>query len=183
MNTLYENGLQKDKLALLYEETKNANIAIKLSNGITHITDIQNTIIQGTVFGSLICTSVVDKLARMFYNNPNIVYQYKKEVAIPCLGMVDDVLCLNTCSNMAVVSNATVNSFMEQNKLKLSATKCKQIHIGKQSMVCPELKIHEEIMKTSNKEKYLGDYLTNDAKLDTTIANRVAKAWSMTIPG
>ena len=57
--------------------------------------DISNTIMQGTVFGSLICTSVVDKLAKIFYGNQDIMYQYKKEVDIPPLGMVDDVLCVS----------------------------------------------------------------------------------------
>ena len=63
---------------------------------------------QGTVFGSLICTSVVDKLAKIFYGNQNILYQYKIEINIPPLGMVDDVLCVSTCSNMTVSSNATM---------------------------------------------------------------------------
>ena len=36
INTLFENKFQNDKLVLLYEETKNARIAIKLSTGITN---------------------------------------------------------------------------------------------------------------------------------------------------
>ena len=35
VNTLYENGFNNDKLVLLYEETKNAKIAIKTPNGTT----------------------------------------------------------------------------------------------------------------------------------------------------
>ena len=63
-NTLYENGLNNDQLVLLYEETKNAQIAIKTSVEITERVNITNLIMQGTVFGSLICTSV--KLADIF---------------------------------------------------------------------------------------------------------------------
>ena len=96
---------------------------------------------QGTVFGSIICTSVVDKLAKMFYTNPDLLYKYKKEVDIPPLGMVDDVLCVNKCSNSAVTLNATVIAFMENNKLK--ATKCSRLHIGKKHTGCPELKVHK----------------------------------------
>ena len=33
-------------------------------------------------------------------------------------------------------------------------------------------------MKTTEKEKYLGDIKTNDAKIDATIENRVDKAYS-----
>ena len=47
---------------------------------------------QGTVLGSIICTSVMDKLAKVFYANENLLYMYKQTVKIPVLGMVDDVL-------------------------------------------------------------------------------------------
>ena len=60
-----------------------------ISNALNYI---QNTIMQGTVFGSIICTSVMDKLAKIFYKNPDLVYKYKEKVDVPVLGMVDDVL-------------------------------------------------------------------------------------------
>ena len=60
VNTLFECGLTNDKLVLLYEETKNAKIAIKTSLGITERKNIENVIMQGTVFGSIICTAVID---------------------------------------------------------------------------------------------------------------------------
>ena len=74
---LYEYGFKNDKLVLLYEETKNAKIAIKTPNGTTNRENIQNIIMQGTVFGSLICTAVMDKLAQIFYENQDLVYKYK----------------------------------------------------------------------------------------------------------
>ena len=43
---------------------------------------------------------------------------------------------------------------------------------------CPELKVHENIMKTAQKEKYLGHIIKNDGKLNENIENRIAKAWS-----
>ena len=61
--------LTSDKLVLLFEETKNENIAIKTLIGITNRTNIENIIMQGTVFGSNICSAVMDKLAKIFYNN------------------------------------------------------------------------------------------------------------------
>ena len=80
VNTLYEYGFKNDKLVLLYEETKNAKIAIKTPNGTTNRENIQNIIMQGTVFGSLICTAVMDKLAQIFYENQDLVYKYKDKV-------------------------------------------------------------------------------------------------------
>ena len=75
INTLYEYGLDNDKLVLLYEETKYAQIAIKTSIGITERVNITNLIMQGTVFGSLICIAVMDKLARIFYNDSQLLYK------------------------------------------------------------------------------------------------------------
>ena len=178
MNTLYENGLQNDKLSLIYEKTKMAKIAIKTTAGKTGEIDIENTIMQGTVFGSIICTSVIDKLAKIFYKNYDILYKYKGEVEVPILGMVDDVLAVNKCSNEVVTSNATVNMFMELNKLKLSGTKCHRMHIGKQCLECPELNVHDNKMKTSLQEKYLGDIITSDGKQDKNISSRISRAWS-----
>ena len=112
VNTLYEYGLNNEKLVLIYEESKNAAIAIKTPNGLTERITIDNIIMQGTVFGSLICTAVMDKLAKLFYSDENILYKYKNIVIVPVLGMVDDVLNVAKCSSSAVVSNATVNLFM-----------------------------------------------------------------------
>ena len=72
---------------------------------------------QVTVFGNLICTSVIDNFAKLFYQNSELLYKYKGEVEVPILGMVDDVLGVIHCSNDEVTSNATISSFMELNIL------------------------------------------------------------------
>ena len=178
INTLFEYGLRNDKLVLLYEESKTAMIAIKTSSGITDRETIENIIMQGTVFGSLICTTVMDKLAKIFYSDENLLYKYKGEVDIPVLGMVDDVLSVAKCSETSVITNATIVSFMELNKLKLAAHKCAKIHIGKKCDNCPELKVHEEVMKESHAEKYLGDVISEDGTLDENIKVRKLKGYS-----
>ena len=80
---------------LLHQETKNAKIAIKTAAGLTERVDIQNIIMQGTLFGSIICTAVVDKLAKIFYSDKNLLYLYKDKLEVPILGMVDDVINVN----------------------------------------------------------------------------------------
>ena len=127
INTLYEYGIKNDKLVLLYKETKNALIALKIASGLTKRESIRNIPMQGSVFGSLVCTAVMDKLAKIFYKDESLWYKYKGEVEVP----VDDVLCVAKCSNNAITTTSTINSFMELNKLKLSANKCGKIYIGK----------------------------------------------------
>ena len=74
IDTLFEYGLQNDKIVLLYDETKKAMIAIKTATGITSRENINNIILQGSVFGSFICTSLMDKLAKIFHNVKALLY-------------------------------------------------------------------------------------------------------------
>ena len=68
---------------ILYEETRNAKISVKTASGLTKREKIQNIIMQGKVFGSLICTSVMDKLANIFYQDEKLLYTYKNKVKVP----------------------------------------------------------------------------------------------------
>ena len=58
--------------------------------------------------------------------------------------------------------NAIINAFIEAKKLKLGNSKCGKIHIGNKSSakMCPEQSIHGETLKCSEKEKYLGDFVS-----------------------
>ena len=129
---------------------------------------------QGTVWGSLMCTSTMDKLGKTAYENPDILYKYNG-VPIPPLGMVDDVESVSGVENTAKI-NKLINTFIEHKKLKLSESKCSRIHIGNNHEDCPELKVHESSMKESDNEKYLGDVISKDGKNQATIDNRKAKA-------
>ena len=94
-NDDYENNVKNDKLALLYTINKISKVGIKTSSGTTERITITDTIMQGTVWGSLLCTSTIDKLGKKCYNMPQNLYQYKG-VHIPPLGMVDDVISVTT---------------------------------------------------------------------------------------
>ena len=74
---MFENGFVNDKLPLLYEENVNAQIAVKTSSGITRRVSISDIVMQGTVWGSLMCTSTMDNLGKQAYSQPDILYKYK----------------------------------------------------------------------------------------------------------
>jgi hypothetical protein len=111
INDLYESGLQNDKLAVLFAINKNAQVAIKTSHGMTRRVDISNIIMQGTVWGSLFCTTTIDKLPQKVYTEEALVYKYKGEVHVPPLGMVDDVLTVQKCGATSATINNEVNAF------------------------------------------------------------------------
>ena len=55
--------------------------------------------------------------------------------------------------------------------------KCSNIHIGNKASkeACPKLKIHDDKMKLSEIEKYLGDYVTKNFKSEDTIKARISR--------
>ena len=72
--------------------------------------------------------------------------------------------------------NEIIQSKMATKKLELGKEKCFQIHVGKNGqLTCPDLSVHQDTMKKTSSEKYLGDILSNDGKIDLNIESRVNK--------
>ena len=140
---LYEAGLQNDKLPLLFLGNRNAQVAIKTFGGITERVSISDIIMQGSVWGSLCCVAVLDKLGKHVYANKELLYFYKGLVGCPPLQMVDDVLSVQTCAKSQHV-NTVINTFMDLEKLTLSKTKCHKLHMGNNVRQCPDMKVHGE---------------------------------------
>ena len=145
----------------------------KIKKGTTDRVSISNVIMQGTVWGSLCCTSTIDQVGKQAYSNPDALCKYNG-VPTPPLSMVDSILTVTNVTKAAEI-NTLVNTFIEHKKLKLSHDKCFRIHIGKGHSNCPELKVHNLQMKESDQEKYLGDMIDKSGTNDATINNRKSK--------
>ena len=172
-NDIYDNGFNNDKLNLLYKENVNAQFAIKTKSGTTKRESISEIIMQGTVWGSLMCTGTMDKLGKVAYSVPDILYKYKG-IPIPPLGMIDDILTVSSVENSQDM-NKLINTFFEHKKLKLSSKKSYRIHIGKGHENCPDFKVHEDQINEVDKEKYLGDVIDKSGTIQATIDQRKAK--------
>ena len=59
------------------------------------------------------------------------------------------------CGEYSTKLNLAVDIFIENKKLKLSASKCANIHVGNKATknTCPEKQVGSEPMKESDKEK------------------------------
>ena len=64
LNDLYESGLKSDNLNLLYEGNKECFIAVKIPCGQTERISIKETVMQGSVWGPLCCTTTMDKIGQ-----------------------------------------------------------------------------------------------------------------------
>ena len=140
--------------------------------------NIHNKIMQGTVWSGPMCTNTLDGLGKEVYANTTFAYKYRGEVEVPPLEMVDDIISASKCGSTTVALNAKVNLFVERKKLKLNSDKCARIHIGKKHE-CAHVKVHNDVMKNSEKEKYLGDYVTSEANSNETLISRKARAYAI----
>ena len=96
--------------------------------------------------------------------------------------MVDDILAIQKCSNNSVKINAVINAFIEAKKLTFNKNKCHKIHIQKNSKQvedCHKLKVHNDEMHDSQREKYLGDIVDRSGKIRKTIEDRKSKGYGI----
>ena len=180
INCLYDAGLQNDKLPLLFLENSNAQVAIKTNGSISKRVNIKNIIMQGSVWGSLCCVVLMDKLGKLAYRNPDLMYYYKGLVGTPPLQMVDDILGIQNCSSKSLKLNKAINTFMDLEKLTLSKKKCHNIHIGKQNMSCKVLTIDGSKMADLKQEVYLGDTIDKSGSIRPNIEKRKSKGYGIT---
>lgn len=177
-NALYDLGVKDDRLALIVEGGKQAEITIRTQVGDSDRMKLEDEIImQGGIWGALQCVASMNKIAVWAYSNPQIMIKYRNKVSIPPLGMVDDLLILTECGRDTVTMNAVVNTFAENNQLTLAKQKTHHMHFGKRSTLCPtNLLVHDSVMESSQSEKYLGDIVQTDAKNLKMIKDRASKA-------
>ena len=125
----------------------------------------------------------MDKLGQLVYTKSELLYKYKGVVETPTLGMVDDILSVQKCSNSTVNINAAVNAFIEGKKLTLSSKKCHRIHVdNKKSKLesnCKPLKVYEQKINESKQEKYLGDLVNSSGTIRQTIEERKNKRYGI----
>ena len=82
INDFYEAGLNNDKLPLLFLENQNAKVAVKTEQGMSSRINIKNLVMQGTVWGSLFCTTSMDNWGKSaietknFYTNTRIMLKF-----------------------------------------------------------------------------------------------------------
>ena len=200
LNDMYSGGLKDDKLNLLYSANQLVNIAIRTPVGKTEVGSIEKVVIQGDVFGPMLCSKQVDSFGKECLEEQKHTYLYKGEVEIPPLSMVDDVVCIAECGYKSVMVNSYMQSKTSTKKLQFGASKCKKNHIGKQ---CEDFKCHpllidtweenevkdeetgnfqvedvcigEEVMEEKHEEKYLGDVISKDGRNLKNIQARINK--------
>ena len=79
INDLFDAGFNSDKLPLIFLENETAKVAIKTGNTLSKRVDIRNIVMQGSVWGSLMCTASMSKVGDLAYKNKELYVTHIKE--------------------------------------------------------------------------------------------------------
>ena len=83
INALYEAGINHDHLNLLYIENKQAQIAVKINDKLSARIRVRDLGMQGSVWGSIQCTTLMDRLNKTAMSDKSLQYNYKQDPNIP----------------------------------------------------------------------------------------------------
>ena len=174
---LFKAGVTDDKFSVIANSNKNCRVAIRTPWGSkTERIDMKNIEMQGTVLAGLKCSISIDTIGKEFLDNTHEVsFRYKNCVTLPPLSLIDDIICVTNCSKDSIIMNSIIQSKLQGKQLLLGHKKCFQMHVGKNIQCCPTLTVHDKPMKIANRERYLGDVITSDCKVDSNILDRVSK--------
>ena len=176
-NDLFNSGVQDDKFVVIAKSNQQCDVSVKTPWGSNTKRAILNNLeMQGTVLAGLKCSVSIDSIGKeSLENTHDILYKYKDCTSIPPLSLIDDIIAVGNCSSNSVKVNATIQGKIQSKQLELSHKKCFKMHVGKHNECCPTLSVHSKVMKTTASERYLGDIITSDAKINDNISDRYNK--------
>ena len=86
--------------------------------------------------------------------------------------MIDDILAVSSCSVNSILVNSMIEAKLHTKNLQLGSKKCFHMHVGKRVNDCKSLRVNNSTMNTTLKEKYLGNIVSADGKVDINITDR-----------
>ena len=129
ISDIYNTGLKDENLTLIYEANKEIFMAVNTQNGLTHRQLIENSVLQGDTWGSLLASVQVDTIAQECaeagYN-----YRYKDKLEVGILGLVDDTIGITEAGHKAHMMNAFLNIKSAEKSLQFGVKKCKSMLVG-----------------------------------------------------
>ena len=96
------------------------NISVIVNNQLTMRVSVRDIVMQGSVWGSLKCTTSMDRLNKVALSDKSLQYKWDPNFPIGVLGFVDDTLGVSECGNNSIRKNSVINSFIETQRQELS---------------------------------------------------------------
>ena len=182
MDSLFNCGIQGKLYRLIFEMNKSTMLSIKIGCGTTQPVQIGANIAQGSIGGALISSVNLDKTMNQFFSKSEHEISYFDLRLQPTI-FQDDISRLSSSRVSAQTGNIFVSSCMESKLLDLNVDKSCFIIIGNTSYTQDlrneikqyPLQLCGIMMKEKTTDKYLGDLITSDCKINYNIEERYNK--------
>ena len=138
-------------------------MAVNTPNGLTERQTIENVVLQGDTFGSILASVQVDSIGKEVEEN-GYGYKYKDVLTIGMLGLVDDIIGVTNAGYQAQQMNAVLNIKTAEKRLQFGPTKCKSMLISKSVDTVP----NNDLMVDSWKVKYVNSPGTDSYEMVET---------------
>ena len=185
---IFDAGVVDDQLSLLYQANHDVRMAVNTNSGLSERQNIQDVVLQGDTWGSMLASVQVDSIAKVV-EEADYGIRYKDILPVSMLGLVDDVIGITTANHKAVQLNTVMKVKTAEKRLQFGAAKCKTMVVSKQEHAHTEIfankltvdkwevkHVHntltgedmlvesyvgQENMENTNSHKYLGFTLSN----------------------
>jgi hypothetical protein len=91
LSDIYNVGVDDVTLPLLYLANSEVHMSVKTPIGLTERQTVQDIVLQGDTFGSILASVQVDTIGQECMQAGHF-YQYKDRLPVGFLGLVDDIV-------------------------------------------------------------------------------------------
>ena len=175
LKIIWDKGLRGKAWRILQKLNTNLKAKVNTRYGPTRVINMEIGGKQGSRLTGRMFSKLMDMLQEEIEPTGE-GFQLQHDLTIPYLLWVDDVVsCTEGKMNQKKILKR-VNEFGVKHKLKWGADKCNVLKVGKhQDDKEEEWKLGDEVIKETDKYKYLGDIITADGKNEKNIEARKKK--------
>ena len=130
VSDIFNYGMDDDNLVLLYQANKEINMAVNTPNGLSERQTLENVVLQGDTWGSLMASVQVDSIGKEVERS-GYGYMYKDVQSVSLLGLVDDIIGVTEAGYRAQQLNAMLNVKTAEKRLQFGINKCKSMLVSR----------------------------------------------------
>ena len=108
-NDLYDLNVQDDKFCLISKLDETAKVVVKTPCDLTDEFTLEKLIMQGSVFGPIKSTILIDTLGRDCLSYNKGMFKWKNVLDLTSLALIDDCLGFSKCGSDAVECMCPIN--------------------------------------------------------------------------
>ena len=168
ISDVYEAGLNDDNLSLLYKANKEIHMAVNTPNGLTVRQILENIVLQGDTWGSLLASVQEDSIGKEC-SESGYGYKYMDILPVGILGLVDDLIGVTEVGFQAQMMNTYINIKTAEKGLQFGVKKCSTMLIGKNV----ENILNSDLYVDKWKVEHRDNFVTGDTDLVETYAGQV----------